>query len=169
MKATDIIGWTYDASAHCEECAAQRFSSAQLRNPATEDTEGNPVRPIFASDDTKPEGEYCDDCGACIADPADTADIVDVLREWSLESGQDDECGSATEGAGWYALFLNVTAEELTNAGMFNTAITARDLGPLSYILYCDTQGFYDAEEFEQAEDAQAQFDTLREESMTDD
>lgn len=75
--------------------------------------------------------------------------MTDYLHDLSMDSGQDEECGSATEGAGWAALFLNITQEELREAGMLRMA----EDGPINgAILYCDTQGFYTSEEYETEE-----------------
>lgn len=54
-----VIGYTYEASIHCEACARGRFGDS-LDNPETVDREGNPIHPIFSYDDVALE--CCDDC-----------------------------------------------------------------------------------------------------------
>ena len=78
MKAWDIIGWTYSADIHCNACTRDRFGdNFATADPAPEDDEGNEIRPVFASDETDPAGEYCADCGAEIAEPWDDDDDDD--------------------------------------------------------------------------------------------
>jgi hypothetical protein len=60
MKAWEVVGWAYEADIHCPACAMKRFGSA-LENPSSEDTEGNPIHPIFAA--CEEAGDYCGDCG----------------------------------------------------------------------------------------------------------
>ena len=55
-----VIGWTYDADVHCDACAEARFGEPG----AQEDTEGNPIRPIFETDEQPEGGYFCGDCGA---------------------------------------------------------------------------------------------------------
>lgn len=70
MKAWEIIGWTYEADVHCNTCTRERFGpDIETLVPAPEDSEGNEIHPIFASDETDPAGEYCGDCGTEIAEP----------------------------------------------------------------------------------------------------
>lgn len=95
---------------------------------------------------------------------------VDIFRQWSMESGHDEECGSATEGAGWAALFRGpFTPAEIARAG--------RDIGepvPASIrndimrwkaaILYCDTAGFYSLDNFTSLEDAESHWSDVQSE-----
>ena len=63
MAAWTITGWTYESDLHCSDCALDRFGE-RLRddeNPP-EDTDGNPVRPLFATDTAA--DDRCGDCGA---------------------------------------------------------------------------------------------------------
>jgi hypothetical protein len=147
---------------HCESCAAARFGDRleDSDNPP-EDSEGEKVHPVFESDETPPEGEYCGDCGACIGEPynMDGANLEDWIKELSMISGQDEECGSATEGAGWAGLFCNITPAELREAGLFGTAAEYPD--GLSVILYCDTQGFYDLDTFDSEQSARKHWETV--------
>lgn len=67
-----IIGYSYEADFHCVRCAQVRIFDV-LASPkgcdeneiplAAQDGEGNPVTPVFSTDDA---GEYacCGDCGA---------------------------------------------------------------------------------------------------------
>ena len=60
MKAFEIIGYTYDADIHCPCCARERFDD--LDSELEEDSEGNPIHPVFAGDES--EGpEVCGTCG----------------------------------------------------------------------------------------------------------
>lgn len=75
MNSTDVVGYTYEASLHCPDCARERAAVGLLkREPPLEmgtdmhglaydlvDREGNLVTPVFVSDAT--EGDRCDDCG----------------------------------------------------------------------------------------------------------
>lgn len=72
MNATDIIGWTYDADIHCNDCALARFGAAVTLYPwdgRAKDSEGNEPHPIFASDECGETGEYCGDCGREVSEP----------------------------------------------------------------------------------------------------
>jgi hypothetical protein len=70
MKAWTIVAWTYEADIHCPRCARERFGDdIDEAEPAPEDSEGNEVRPVFASDELSEEGEYCGTCGDEIAEP----------------------------------------------------------------------------------------------------
>lgn len=66
MHATDILAYTFDASVHCTECTVKQYGTEpghSWASEAAEDSEGNPVHPVFASET---EGfssrESCDDC-----------------------------------------------------------------------------------------------------------
>ena len=87
MNAADVVGYAYEADAHCVSCAEKRFGKEALdKHPEDEDaatdSEGIPVTPIFAGggDDTETcptcsgngqhtcPDESCNnthDCGAC--------------------------------------------------------------------------------------------------------
>ena len=62
MNATDIIGWAYESDVHCIFCAALHFGPA-LHDEVTSlrDADGNPLHPIFASDE-RAETDCCGDC-----------------------------------------------------------------------------------------------------------
>lgn len=53
-----IIGYTYEADAHCQDCAHNRFH----RPHESTDNEGNPVHPMFSTDEYL-SSEYCGTCG----------------------------------------------------------------------------------------------------------
>lgn len=55
-----IIGYSYDAALHCLDCTCDRFVTEP--SELTKDSEGNPVHPIFSTDETGEGGDYCDDC-----------------------------------------------------------------------------------------------------------
>jgi hypothetical protein len=141
----DRRGYTYAAAVHCVACAA----------PQVADTLGDTGRdsdephPIFESEEAPPQGEYCGTCGDTISDPYDSADLGDVLCNWSLNSGHNEECGSATEGAGWAGLFTGVTAQELRDEGLFGTAEGMAHSDTKAYVLYCDPQGFFSHDSFD--------------------
>lgn len=60
-KTYEIVGYAYDADAHCVACA----TAQGMTDPQIEDSEGNPVTPIFLdqSDDM-----ICGDCFARLDD-----------------------------------------------------------------------------------------------------
>ena len=64
MHSTDIVAYSYDAAIHCVECTMNKFNN----NPDNaEDSEGNPIHPVFASDEGW-ENDCCDDCSKLIID-----------------------------------------------------------------------------------------------------
>lgn len=60
-----VIGYTYEAAAHCPDCAARYFAANAPEIVAT-DREGNPVHAIASTDEPADGGEYCDDCGVSL-------------------------------------------------------------------------------------------------------
>ncbi len=62
MNATDVVGYAYDADAHCMECTCTRFNASNewLSTHEVIDAEGNPIHPIFA--DQADEIDACGDC-----------------------------------------------------------------------------------------------------------
>lgn len=71
-----VIGYAYDADLHCVGCAEKRFGDPD-RDGVT-DSEGNPVHPLFSTEETRAHGEHCGDCGEEIAPP------------WCAEGGSDE-------------------------------------------------------------------------------
>ncbi|MBQ6358494.1 MAG: hypothetical protein IJI97_05995 [Clostridia bacterium] len=63
----------------------------------------------------KDSGEWC-------TGPKFDSAAAEILWDWSLDSGQDENCGDAVDGYGWYALFR-----------------------PERAILHTDSQGFVSA------------------------
>jgi hypothetical protein len=66
MKAWKVVAYTYEADVHCVECAGDRFFVIKHgmveddRADLPEDSEGNTVQPVFAS---QVEGSMmCGDC-----------------------------------------------------------------------------------------------------------
>ncbi len=57
-----IIGYAYEADVHCADCAKVRFNG---RLDLAVDAEGNPVHPIFSTDE-KEHPLHCADCGLLI-------------------------------------------------------------------------------------------------------
>jgi hypothetical protein len=90
-----IVAYTYEAGLHCPSCTRTRaerggFALAALPIAGRPggldehgvpldaiDNEGNPVRPVFSTDDIGLDddgrfyGTYCDTCGAAIHEPDD--------------------------------------------------------------------------------------------------
>lgn len=64
MKAWDVIGYAYEADIHCVSCTKKRFPNVE-DNDRLEDSEGNPIHPIFASDEGS-DSEVCGDCGGSL-------------------------------------------------------------------------------------------------------
>ena len=71
---TAINAYTYLAAPHCPYCAGYAYRQQVLRSYTDSaqidehglpddmiDREGNPVRPVFSTDEIAP-GEVCDDC-----------------------------------------------------------------------------------------------------------
>lgn len=56
-----IIGWTYEADYHCNDCAKLRFGFENLDNDTAIDNEGNKAHPIFSIDEID-ENTVCGDC-----------------------------------------------------------------------------------------------------------
>lgn len=69
-----IVAYTYEAAAHCPDCAAARFGGPGVGNldehgvgEHARDREGNRVWPVFDLDEGW-QGERCDTCGADFED-----------------------------------------------------------------------------------------------------
>ena len=65
---TTIIYWTYMADTHCTECAGTAFGAEALDNGTARDGEGNPVHPVFSTDEGRiDEWDKCMSvtCGTC--------------------------------------------------------------------------------------------------------
>lgn len=73
---TRIVAYTYEAACHCPECTAKRFEVYRTRalfvaNRLDEhgvwieaiDREGNPVHPVFSTDERGDSITHCGDCG----------------------------------------------------------------------------------------------------------
>ena len=80
-----IIAYTYEADVHCVHCTQMRdrgnnFFHRQYRDGAQQDEhgimddvkdrEGNPIHPIFSSDETPEGGLHCGECHATIREAA---------------------------------------------------------------------------------------------------
>lgn len=62
----EIKFWTFDADTYCPGCTNARFGGEALQNDTARDSEGNPVHPVFTTDEW--EGEIvCADCKGVIA------------------------------------------------------------------------------------------------------
>ena len=70
-----IIAYTYDADVHCPACADAAYAAGRLVRSGRQgeydehglpmsliDSEGNPVRPVFSTDEH--DFTSCGDCGA---------------------------------------------------------------------------------------------------------
>ena len=85
MNATDIVGYAYNASMHCIDCARNAADVGILtREPSLKlktdengialdliDREGNPITPVFCGEDAIEQP--CDDCGEYLLDDKPTA------------------------------------------------------------------------------------------------
>lgn len=99
MHATTIIAYTFDADCHCEECTVgyvlatdpdargdRDAAEEALSLGIAEDSEGNEIRPVFASDEWfdvdsgECESLFCGDCGDEL-DIAHAADCEEVGGE----------------------------------------------------------------------------------------
>ena len=56
-----VVFWTYEASEHCNDCALKRFGRDALDNDETTDSEDNPLRPVFDTDEVL-NPPYCGTC-----------------------------------------------------------------------------------------------------------
>ena len=59
----NIIGYTYEADVHCVACTRTDFQWETLGSAL--DREGNPIHPIFSTDEQL-TSLYCGDCGELI-------------------------------------------------------------------------------------------------------
>ena len=61
--------WAFEADTHCNVCATARFGSDGLEDPDTTDSDGNPLHPVFHTDEGplddrgNPAGVVCGSCG----------------------------------------------------------------------------------------------------------
>lgn len=96
---TEIIGWAYDADYHCPRCAEIEFGAAGLESDMTQDSEGNPIQPIFLSQ----EFDYQPVCGDC-HEPLDTDNIIRPAPVFNKTECQCETCQSyCTNCPGWFA------------------------------------------------------------------
>ena len=59
-----VIGYTALASLYCLACARKAGMDAEGFDQA-----GDPIGVVFSTDETHPEGEYCDECGGEVSAP----------------------------------------------------------------------------------------------------
>lgn len=98
--------------------------------------------------------------------------ISDLFQDWANDGMTDEECGSATEGAGWAGLFIAPTLNDEQRTFRFTVPHDAElsddDLETVNQskgaILYCDTQGFYSVDLFDSADDCRAHWNTVQSE-----
>ena len=68
-KSFEIVGWTYEADVHCNDCATSRFGTDQDtytgsgRSLEGVDNEGNNINPLFL--DHLADFDYAVICGDC--------------------------------------------------------------------------------------------------------
>lgn len=67
-------------------------------------------------------GKCKKDSGKWCTGPKFDSAAAEILYAWSLESGQDEDCGDADDGYGWYALFRTERAILHTDVRGFVTA-----------------------------------------------
>jgi len=72
-------------------------------------------------------------------------DIGQQLYDMTMDSWQQEEFGSSTEGIGWFGLILGTGIKEAEHV-----------------IVTEDTQGFFEYEEFDTREEAIKRFETYR-------
>lgn len=82
-----ILGYTYEAAVHCLPCTGKRFA---VIGDTTTDREGNPVQPVFSTDEHDPSGEYCDDCGEVLVE---ASVVTDDPLDYDPEDEDADEEG----------------------------------------------------------------------------
>lgn len=63
-----VIAYTYEADIHCIPCATERWGAEALADTATEDREGNPLHPVFGTDEWL-GGAWCGDCAELLIEP----------------------------------------------------------------------------------------------------
>lgn len=86
----NIERYAYEADLHCVDCTTKRFGRRAMaldfagRKPIA-DSEGNPLSPIFSSDECLYD-EYCGDCGDQIREA-----WHEEFHEDSPWSDEDDE------------------------------------------------------------------------------
>lgn len=81
-----IIAWSYEADHHCCDCTEKRFGADVPES--SRDNEGNPIHPVFSTDEQLSEGEdnrlplVCGTCRAIvIPHPASQFDGPDVVAD----------------------------------------------------------------------------------------
>jgi hypothetical protein len=68
-KSYEIVGWTYEAAVHCNDCAAVRFGTSQDKHTDSGrslqgvDGEGNDIHPLFL--DNLSDFDYVVSCDGC--------------------------------------------------------------------------------------------------------
>lgn len=100
----NVVGYQYDASVHCPDCTREYVSKIVVEQQGLSenlvdeilngeyhgftDSEGNPIHPIFDTDESGDTPESCDDCHAYI-DTAWTESAteyaLDMLRDYLIE------------------------------------------------------------------------------------
>lgn len=70
-----LIGYSFEADIHCITCTLARHANRPFSNSSkrldecglpesAEDSEGNPIHPIFSTDESGQDGgDFCGDCG----------------------------------------------------------------------------------------------------------
>ena len=61
-RLDDVIGYVYDSDIHCPECTHEQFKDTDN----AEDSDGNPISPIFREYDFDFKNDICGDCGTHI-------------------------------------------------------------------------------------------------------
>lgn len=91
-------------------------------------------------------GGTCNLHGASFSCPGWSAKFTnaaaEVVHSWTLDSGQNEECGNATDGDDWFALFRNTDGHTIEH-------------GPMGagVILCVTSQGFVQATRFDTKEE----------------
>lgn len=84
----------------------------------------------------------------------------DDLAEYLYEAGPDEECGDSSMGPGWAGLFIDVTPDQIEDYPEARQVL--EESAPNTcFILYEDTQGFVEYDEFESEEEARDHWESV--------
>jgi hypothetical protein len=111
-----VIAYTFNAAHHCPDCAVKAHANGALAQApeslalpqgtdengipfALIDGEGNPIHPIFDTDETPASGVYCDTCGTeivprdpdrLICEALEASDPVEAIFQLIKEGAVDE-------------------------------------------------------------------------------
>ena len=85
---TAIVGWAFESDIHCPDCARDWFGSAIDDDEAPPvDGDGNPARPVFATDESAPEA-LCGNCGAALLEGGKAGETARMRGLRCMPSGE---------------------------------------------------------------------------------